>query len=82
MKPFVLGKRVTLDVGIPPQSTKKKVSHYGIKNSASIKVSLDDLLLPSKIGLAKNLNTLESVGLFLLMCFFKNVTKSNSFLTK
>lgn len=65
MKPFVLEKRVTLDVGIPPQGTKKKASYYGIKNSASIKVSLDDLLLPSKTGLAKNLNTLESVGLSL-----------------
>lgn len=51
MKPFVLEKRVTLDIGVPPQS---------IKNSASSKVSLDNLVLPSKTGLAKNLDILET----------------------
>lgn len=65
MKPFVLEKRVTQDVGIPPKSTKKEGSYYGIKNRASIKVSLDDLVLPSNPGLAKNLDTLEPVGLSL-----------------
>lgn len=65
---------------ILPKSTKKEVSYYDIKNRASIKVSLDDLVLPSNPGLAKNLHTLRPEGLSLnwklLMCFSKNLTIS------
>lgn len=32
-KVFILEKRVTLGLGTPPQSTKKKVLFYGIESS-------------------------------------------------